>query len=560
MQTLIDKCKAGDAAAFAELTRRYQNMAFACAISRLGDYQLAEDAVQEAFIAAYYGIHSLSDPAAFPGWIRGIVCHQCHRILRSSPRSYAPLEYAENAPSAAGNPAAIVEATQERDIVLDAVMALPDNLREVVVLHYIHEHSHREIATFLDIPVATVNNRLHSARTRLKRRMTGLVTERLKEKKLKNEFASRIGEIIKVRGPIIDIRMDTEELPQLLDSLQVVDGDRVAVYQVAQRLGEGLFRCVASGPKDSPSVPLSDVTPSAALVRTGSDMMYEVSENDLARTVEVLTTQPKTPQIIETRIKVIDLFCPMVSGGSTGIFGLAGVGKAVVLGELIRRIAAHPGGNMLFGMGRRTERPLGQISIRDDAEFFGTVDKTGNLEIVHLVTDLASNPDFAATTNIFDSVLYCSVELVVQGIWPAIDPLISHSRALSPEIAGAEHCDVARRCRETLTRSREILTDPVFLRYLAHGAPKLAGQRATAHREAVMLKLSAEDRTLVTRARKLELFMGQPFFVAEPYTKRPGALVPRMDAVNACRDILDGKYDALSEEAFRQIGDISEAK
>jgi len=561
VQTLIEKSKSGDGVAFAELTRRYQNMAFACALSRLGDFHLAEDAVQEAFIAAYFCLHNLADTAAFPGWLRGIVHHQCSRIMRSEPKSVSPLEYAETIPAAGGDPIRHVEQAETRDAVMDAVMALPDDQREVVVLHYIHEYTHREIAEFIDIPIASVNNRLHAARTRLKRRMTGMVTHTLKERKLKNDFAKRIGEIVKVRGPIIDVRVESEDLIEVLDSLTVLDSGKTTVFSVAQRLGGGMFRCVAIGPKDTQAEWPQGFKSGAELVKAESDFMNEVSEQDLARCVAVLAPpRAGQPEPIETGIKVVDLFCPLVKGGSTGIFGLAGVGKAIMLGEIIRRIAAHPDGNTIFGLGRRAERPLGQESIKEDTEIFGLSDKTGSVEALHLITDLASNPDYAAVTDVFDSVIYCSIELAVQNIWPAIDPLIAHSKALTPEIVGAEHCEVARNCRDLIAKAREIMTDPMFLRYLAHGSTKLAVRRAIEHREEIVTRLSGKDRIVVSRARKLELFMGQPLFVTEAFTKRPGTNVPLANTIAACKGILSGRYDHLSEDAFTNIGDLAEAK
>jgi len=561
VQTLIEKSKSGDGVAFAELTRRYQNMAFACALSRLGDFHLAEDAVQEAFIAAYFCLHNLADTAAFPGWLRGIVHHQCSRIMRNEPKSVSPLEYAETIPAAGGDPIRHVEQAETRDAVMDAVMALPDDQREVVVLHYIHEYTHREIAEFIDIPIASVNNRLHAARTRLKRRTTGMVTDTLKERKLKNDFAKRIGEIVKVRGPIIDVRVESEELVQVLDSFRVMDGSASVDFSVAQRLGDGVYRCVAIGPKDTPAERPQDLKADGELLKAESDIMNEVSEQDLARVVEVLAPpRNRKPELIETGIKVVDLFCPLVSGGSTGIFGLAGVGKAVMIGEITRRVAAYPAGSTLFGLWRRTERAMGQESIRVDVEFFGLVDKTGSVEVCHLITDLATNIDYAADTDVFDSVIYCSIERAVQGIWPAVDPLISHSKALTPDIVGARHCDVAEQCCKLLAGYREIMTDPVSLRYLAHGAPKLAGRRMAEYREELLGRLSGDDRVTVLRARRLELFMSQPFFMAESYTKRPGANVSLASTIAACHGILEGRYDDLPEDAFMNIGDLAEAK
>lgn len=559
MQHLVKRAQSGDAAAFEALIKRYQNMALGCALSHLGDFHRAEDVVQEASISAYYGMGKLADPAKFGGWFRGIVLNHCRRVLRRREPMSVPIEAHFGVAAADGDPADAVQNRYEVNLVLNAVGALPETCREIVLLFYMDDRSQAEIARLLDIPVATVNNRLHAARTTLKRRTLAMLKETLSERKLGDDFAPQIGEIVKVRGPIISVRVDSDAEVQALDSLKVVEDGHKSTFAVAQRLGGGLVRCVPVRPRNAEAGEMPSLKSGTAIAPAEIDIMEEVGEPELARIVEVFTApRRRRTGILETGIKVIDLFCPLTAGGSVALFGLGGVGKAVVLGELTRRLAADDDGLAVFGLGKRSERALGQESIRKDSEFFGLVDRTGSIDTAHLVTDLASDPDYAAVTDVFDAAIYCSVELAARNIWPAIDPRVSHSKALTGETAGQAHVDVAERARQALARAAELTVDPVFLRYLAHGSRNLAARRAAEWVEKRVAELGEEDRILVDRARKLELFMGQPMMVAEPYSKTPSRHVPLAETVAAVADILDGKYDALPVEAFRYKNGIDE--
>lgn len=551
-QDLVGKAQAGNTAAFEALIGRYKNMAFGCALSRLGDFHLADDIVQEASISAYYSLPSLAQPSAFGAWFRTIVLNHCGRALRRQRPGELSAERAEDLASHAVDPAAKAERDYEVSVVMDAVRALPEEQREVVMLYYLDDRPQRAIAEILSIPVATVNNRLHAARAILKRRTVAMLKETLSDRKLGDDFAARVGEIVKIRGPIIDVRLDEEDGAQALDSLKIVDGETSTTFAVAQRLGGGLVRCVPVRPKDTETVDIPSFKNGAAILRGEADIQEEIGEADLSRIVDVFTApRKKRAGILETGIKVIDLFCPLVAGGSVGLFGLAGVGKAVVLAELVRRLASDDDGLAVFGLGKRTERALGQESIRNDREMFGLVDRTGSIDNVHLVTDLAANPDYARANDAFDTTIYCSVELAARNIWPAIDPLISHSKASTPEILGQRHFDVAERARQALAAAADLMVDPVFLRYLAHGTRNLAGLRSKDRFASRLAELGVDDRTLVLRARKLEHFMGQPMMVAQPYTKTTGKHVPLEETLTAVTDILDGKYDEVSVEAFR---------
>lgn len=250
LTTLIRRARAADLDAFTELTRRCQNLAFGYAFSLLGDFHLAQDATQEAFIAAYFGLGQLHDPAAFPGWLRGIVRHQCHRILRQRPFGLVPLEHAAEIEAESGDPERHLAERETRDAVWAAIDALPQTLREVVTLYYLQEYSQQEVAGFLGVPLSTVNNRLHSARQKLKRRMLQMAQDTFKENGLPREFADRIGRLLQVRGPVVEAQFDPNDLPEVLSALTVSDEPRQidVTVEVVQRLANGVVRCVARSP------------------------------------------------------------------------------------------------------------------------------------------------------------------------------------------------------------------------------------------------------------------------------------------------------------------------
>ena len=173
LATLIGRARQRDLEAFAEITRRFQHMAYGYALSMLRDLGQAEDVVQEAFVAAWFGLARLEDPAAFPGWLRGIVHHQAHRVLRRRRlEAVLPLAEAKGLAMEAPEHEGRIERGRRADTVLAAITELPEPLREVVTLFYVHECSQQDIATFLGLPVTTVNNRLHAGRARLKRRVS----------------------------------------------------------------------------------------------------------------------------------------------------------------------------------------------------------------------------------------------------------------------------------------------------------------------------------------------------------------------------------------------------
>ena len=189
VRSLVTQAQAGDLDAYGAIVRRFQDMAYGYGYSILGDFHLAEDAAQEAFIQAYRDLPTLREPAAFPGWFRRIVFKHCDRLTRRRRVSTMPLEAAAGIASRDPGPDEVAEEREMKDRVLEAIQALPENERVVTTLFYINGYSQREIAGFLDVPVTTVKNRLHTSRRRLKERMIRMVDETLKRFPLPGDFA-----------------------------------------------------------------------------------------------------------------------------------------------------------------------------------------------------------------------------------------------------------------------------------------------------------------------------------------------------------------------------------
>src|SRR5215510_9236866 len=193
---LVRQAAGGDVKAFVALTRQFQHFAFGSALAMVHDFHKAEDVVQEAFVAAWAALPSLAEPKAFPGWLRGIVRHHAFRVLRRKDLQELPLADADNV--AVEEPAADhrLEHRQRAAAVMAAMAELPDELREPAMLFFVHECSHQDIANFLGLSAATVNNRIYAARAKLKRRMLTMVTQTLQTHALPDDFANRIGRLI----------------------------------------------------------------------------------------------------------------------------------------------------------------------------------------------------------------------------------------------------------------------------------------------------------------------------------------------------------------------------
>ena len=537
-EQLVRKASAGDVGAFVDLTRRFQHVAFGCALAQLRDFQQAEDVVQEAFVAAWKALPTLVEPAAFPGWLRGIVRHHAFRVLRKKQLNSVPLTEAGDVPS--DDPAAdqVIEHRRQAAAALAAISELPDTLREPAALFFIHDCSHQDIAAFLGLKPATVNNRLHAARSRLKQRILTMLPNTLHSQALPDDFANRIGRLIDTRGDMVEALFDPASLPDLLTELTVSDEarKRSVKVQVMQRPGGGLVRGLAT-----PAAP--DLPKGATVLSSRRSSPVPVERMQLDRLVALLTAAATegrpSNEIIETGIKVIDVMCPLRAGGSVAIAGEYGTGITVVMEEIVRRISgsAHPVTLFVLMPPPSQAWPPSMdenfslaAALREDGYSEGTV---GGVETFFLrgVEGPWTAETLAALAPV-DTVIHLAREMIVRKNYPGVDVRTARSRLLDENLVGAGDVEIARRAREAIA-----------LRHAAQENPK-----------------PAPDPVVLERARKLQAFFSQPFYVAEPFTKRPGSTVSRADALRGCGEILDGMHDDLPADAFYFTGSMEEIR
>ncbi len=534
LEPLVKAAQGGDVKAFVEIARRFQHFAFGSALALVHDFQRAEDVVQEAFIAAWASLPGLADPAAFPGWLRGIVRHQAFRVLRRKHLEGVPLAAADEVASDEPAPDHRLDQRQQATAALAAMADLPAGQREVASLFFVHECSHQDIATFLDLSVTTVNNRLHAARTHLKRRMLSMIKATLGSHALPDDFANRIGRLVEARGSVVEALFNPDALPDLMAELAVSDeaNRRGITVQVIQRPGGGIVRGVAATPVD--------VLPRGATVLdAGRPNLTPVSPAAFDHSLKLLAGERPTAdgpgKLLETGIKAIDVMCPLRAGGTVAIAGELGAGLTVVMEELVRRLS---GGNerlTLFNfVPHWPDAPAGYsiaAALKQEGYSEGTV---GAVQAFFLRTeDGPWTPERLAALASVDTVIHLSRAQGTARIYPTVDPLTSRSCLLETGAAGHEHAAIARRVREAIRA----------LRQAGDAVP-------TTETDAVMLQ----------RARKVAHFFGQPFYVAEPYHKRSGTTVSLAEALRVCREILDGDHDDLSVEAFWFAGGIAEIR
>ena len=529
LELLVRTAGGGDVKAFVELTRRFSHFAFGSAVALVGDFQRAEDVVQETFLAAWSALPTLADPAAFPGWFRGIVRHHAFRSLRRRDPHTVPLEAAETVPTTAPAPDRELEDRQQIAAVLAAVAHLPPTLREPATLFYLHDCSQQDVATFLGLSVATVNNRLHAARAKLKRRMLSMMKTTLESHALPDDFAHRIGRLIATRGGVVEALFDPAALPDLLSELAVSDeaNRRAVTVQVIQRPGGGIVLGVATTPTDA-------LLRGSTVLNSGRHADTAMTADAFARIVPLLAsrTTDAAPKLLETGIKVIDVLCPLAAGGTVAIAGELGGGTTVVMEELVRRLGGGADPVSLFTLVPQwpVEREPGfshAAALKKEGYSEGTV---GAVQTFFFrATEGPWTPEALAMLALIDVVIHLSSAQAKGRIYPTVDPLTSRSRWLETPSVETAHATIARRVREALVA----LHEPP-----AHDT----------------------DPVLLERAWKLRLFFGQPFFVAEPHTHRPGTHVSRAEALDACRDILDGRHDDLPLDAFEFTGGIADIR
>ncbi len=451
------------------------------------------------------------------------------------------------------------------------------------------------------------------------------------------------GKVTQVIGTVVDVEFPAEEMPAIYNALETsIAGERL-VLEVEQHIGNNWVRCLALGATEglvrgvdavdtgqAVSVPVGDPTLGRLFNALGEtlDDLEEVESGDswpIHRKPPTFEDQATQVEILETGIKVMDLITPFTKGGKVGAYGGAGVGKTVIIQELIRNISEeHEGVSVFAGVGERSREGndlwremqesgvlantvlvFGQMNeppgIRARvgltgltmAEYFkeergqdvllfvdniyryilagmevsallgrmpsavgyqptlGT--EMGDLEeritsslngsitsfqAIYVPADDYTDPGIVTTFGHLDAVVALERALAAQGLYPAVDPLTSFSRILEPAVVGQEHYDVARGVQQVLQRYTD-LQDIIAILGIE--------------------ELSDEDRLIVARARKIQRFLTQPFFVAEVFTGSPGRFVPIRETVRGFREILDGQHDDLPEQAFYMVGTIDEA-
>jgi RNA polymerase sigma factor (sigma-70 family) len=537
-ERLVRKAQKGDVDAFVELTRRFQHFAFGSALAQIRDFQQAEDIVQEAFVAAWSGLPTLAEPSAFPGWLRGIVRHHAFRVLRRKQLHAVPLTEGEDVPSDDPSAERILEQRRQASAALAAISELPAPLREPATLFFVHECSHQDVATFLGLSVATVNNRLHAARTRLKQRMLTMVTNTLHANGLPDDFASRIGRLIESRGDMVEALFDPASPPDLMSELIVSDEARKqgVTIQVMQRPGGGLVRGIATAS-------MMALPRGATVLDPRRRSTAPINKTQLDRLLPLLvaatTDGRQSNEVVETGIKVIDVMCPIRAGGSVAIAGEYGSGNTVVMEEIVRRIGKGDRPVTMFML----FPPPSEIwppsldenrSIAEELKAEGYSEGTiGSVQTFFVGGELQPwTTEKLAKLASVDTVIHLTRDMILRKNYPGVDLLTARSRLLDDGLLGAEELDIARRARAAIALGRAVQEDPRM--------------------EADPLELE--------RARKLQAFFSQPFFVAEPYTKRPGSHVSRADALRGCREILDGWHDDLPAEALYFAGSIEEIR
>ena len=451
------------------------------------------------------------------------------------------------------------------------------------------------------------------------------------------------GKITQVIGAVLDIRFDQGVLPEINDAVEIrrKDGSKL-VAETAQHLGDDIIRCIAMGPTDGLvrgmeaiatggpiTVPVGEITLGRIFNVLGEPIDKKpvpegVKRNPIHRKAPTFAEQATETEILETGIKVVDLLCPYQKGGKIGLFGGAGVGKTVLIQELIRNVATEHGGYSVFtGVGERTREGndlytemsesgvidktamvFGQMNeppgarmrvgltgltiaenFRDEggkdvllfidnifrftqagsevSALLGRVPsavgyqptlqtemgalqeritstKNGSItsvQAVYVPADDLTDPAPATTFAHLDATTVLSRAIVEQGIYPAVDPLESTSRILDPRIVGEEHYQVARGVQEILQRYKELQDIIAILG---------------------MDELSEEEKVLVARARKVQRFLSQPFFVAEQFTGTTGRYVPLGETIQGFKEILEGKYDEIPEGMFLNAGNIDD--
>lgn len=486
---------------------RYRPRALATALAVLGDHHQAEDAVQEAMVEAVRCWDTVRDESRRAAWFRSIVRHRCHRVLRRRDLGAVPLPEIGQA----NEPWRHASRREERVRLLGRIRALPRHLREVVALHYLSGCTHRETSAFLGVPVTTVNNRLHKARRHLSGGGVMTLTE-------------VAGTVTRVEDPVVELRFPSEGRPEIFDALAAAGSS--PSLRVVQSVDDETVRCLRLR-GDTPAVGDKLVN---ATADGGTYMSVVAGADELVTAVGALG-EPRSG-MIETGIKPVDLFCPLPRHGTVATMGTSGTGKMVLTLELLERLG--DAGPRIFCLSDRREPALVR-DLREEAESF-------DRRVVWIVTDVASDPEYAATNDTFDAVAYTSPLLGIRGLWPAVDPL----RSRSATEVGERHARLADEARTLLRDLRVRTMDPELLELLAVRAYGTARRR--------LAELSELDDPAVRRARRLEAFLTHPFDVGKEITGKDGETVTLADTLDGVESILRGEWDDRPVEDLMYVG------
>lgn len=332
------------------------------------------------------------------------------------------------------------------------------------------------------------------------------------------------GTVIAVEPPLVDVRFEPDAAPEIFDALSAADSP--PNLRVTQILGDGVVRCLLI--EGSAPDPGRNVLNRTAL--GGTYLAPVASDERLAEAVAAFHAPRKGMR--ETGIKPIDLFCPVPESGSVALFGTARTGKMVLTQEIARRLGDNR--PRLFYLGDRSEPAVIRDIQSEDEEF--------DRDVVWLLTERATDPEFAGTTTIFDTTIYCSPLLGIRFLWPAVDPLRSRSAVEVSE----RHGRIAGEARALLRALREETFDAVWFEYLACRSYGAARRRFESLRD--------PESTTVARGRLLEAFLTTPFEVAREMTGAPGQVVPLAATLDGVEAILRGDLDGRDPKEISYIG------
>ena len=351
---------------------------------------------------------------------------------------------------------------------------------------------------------------------------------------LPDDFATTVVEMIRSRGPVIDLRFP-EASPAVLSMVEIGErpGDGSPLRAgVMQQLPDGVTRCLVLTPTGDGAghAPSRSVT-----VRVATHPSEEwATPGAIRRALAALGATGREERPLETGVKAIDLLCPLAFGGAVGIFGDAGAGKAVLIGELLHNLGAASGAPTLFAFVERGEEATFMHNL------LPRVPATDPMrQAMYVATEQAHALDEPELVGAFDAIVSLSRAIVALHVFPAVDPLRSSSRLLTPAIVGDEHCRVAGAVRDLLAR------------YPAAGEAPGAGVPT-------LEDTLAETPAAAGRARQLRRFLGQPMFMAVDFTKLPGQAVPLAETIRGCDAILRGDCDGFTLEAFWMVGTLDE--